>query len=123
MDWTDHEFYAKALVLGIDVGIEGIGVWLRKGRTQLFAHTFLVSLPQAAPLAKRRAKRAWRHARDSRQHREKLLQEWIVRHGILSKDALEEMWAKPEAFDRAFEHRHRAITSGIPSAHWPAPGF
>jgi hypothetical protein len=115
--WTEHEFYSKALVLGIDVGIEGIGVWLRKGGKPLFAHTFLVSLPEAAPLAKRRAKRAWRHARDSRQHREKMLKEWIVAHGILSKDALEQMWAKPEAFDRAFEHRHRAITTGIPSPH------
>lgn len=116
-EWNDHEFYTGALALGIDVGIEGIGVWLRKGRTNLFAHTFLVSLPEAAPLAKRRAKRAWRHARDSRQHREKMIREWIVRHGLLTQAALDEMWAKPEAFDRAFEHRHRAITKGIPSAH------
>lgn len=110
-------FYNKALVLGLDIGIEGIGVWLRKGRAPLFAHTFLVSLPEAAPLAKRRAKRAWRHARESRKHREKLLKEWIVRHGLLSQAALDEMWAKPKAFERPFEHRHRAIHSGVPSAH------
>jgi len=112
-----RRFYDKALVLALDVGIEGVGVWLRKGWKPLFAHTFLVSLPEAAPLARRRAKRAWRHARESRKRREKMLKEWIVRHGLLTQTMLDEMWANPKAFERPFEHRHRAIHNGVPSAH------
>jgi hypothetical protein len=42
---------------------------------------------------------------------------WVVRHGLLTKDALDEMWAKPKAFERPFEHRHRAIHGGVPSPH------
>ena len=113
--WSD--FYNKAVVLGLDVGIEGIGVWLRKGWRPIFAHTFLVSLPEAAPLAKRRAKRASRHARESRIRREKMLKDWIVKHGLLTQPEIDDMWAKPKAFERPFEHRYRATNGGVPSVH------
>ena len=43
-DWHQHEFYKSALVLGIDSGIDGIGVCLRKGEEILFAQTFLVGI-------------------------------------------------------------------------------
>lgn len=57
-DWKNDPFYTKAIVLGIDIGIEGIGLWLRKGPKPIFAQTFLVSLPASAPLKNRRQKRA-----------------------------------------------------------------
>ena len=113
--WTNHEFYQSALVLGLDIGIKGIGVWLRKGRKPIFAHTFIVSLPEAAPLKNRRQKRAWRHARQSRERRERMLQEWIIRYGLLSPERLKEKWNNPSVFERAFEHRHRAITNKLGS--------
>ncbi len=50
-DWANDPFYTSAVVLGIDVGIEGIGIWLRKGRNRVYARTFLFNTPQAAPLA------------------------------------------------------------------------
>ena len=52
VDWKAHPFYKSAVVLGIDIGIEGIGLWLRKGPKPIFAHTFRVSLPVSAPLKK-----------------------------------------------------------------------
>lgn len=118
--WKNHEFYAasgfdSAVVLGLDIGIEGIGVWLRKGPKPLFAHTFLVSLPEATPLKNRRQKRAWRHARQSRRKREQMLQKWIVRHGLLSPERLKKIWNNPSVFERAFEHRFRALTDKLAS--------
>ena len=110
--FTCVRFFAQA---HIDIGIEGIGLWLRKGKQPLFAHTFLVSLPEAAPLKNRRQKRAWRHARKSRAKREKDLQKWIVRHGLLTPERLKEKWNNPAVFERAFEHRHRAITGKLGS--------
>ena len=114
-DWKKDPFYESALVLGIDIGIEGIGLWLRLGRNPIFAHTFLVSLPVAAPLKNRRQKRATRHAHKSRKQRERMLQEWIVRHGLLTTERLKEKWNNPAVFERAFEHRHRAITGKLGS--------
>jgi hypothetical protein len=114
--WENHEFYSnKTLVLGLDIGIQGIGVWLRRGRKPIFGHTFLVSLPAAAPLKERRSKRAWKHARQSRERRERMLQKWIVRHGLLAAERVREKWNNPAVFDRAFDHRHRAITSELGS--------
>jgi hypothetical protein len=114
-DWKKDIFYTSAIVLGIDIGIEGIGIWLRKGPKPIFTHTFLVSLPVAAPLKNRRQKRASRHAHQSRERRERMLQEWIVRHGLLTPERLREKWSNPSVFERAFEHRHRAITGKLGS--------
>ena len=114
-DWKNDPFYKKAIVLGIDIGIEGIGLWLRKGLKPIFAHTFLVSLPASAPLKNRRQKRASRHARQSCERRERMLQEWIVRYGLLTPERLKEKWNNPAVFERAFEHRHRAITGKLGS--------
>ncbi|MGD1087094.1 MAG: HNH endonuclease domain-containing protein [Verrucomicrobiota bacterium] len=115
VDWKAHPFYKSAVVLGIDIGIEGIGLWLRKGPKPIFAHTFRVSLPVSAPLKNRRQKRASRHARKSRKRRERRLQEWIVRHGLLAPERLTEKWNNPSVFERAFEHRLRAINGKLAS--------
>ena len=68
-NWTNHEFYQNAVVLGLDIGIEGIGVWLRKGPECLFARTFEIPPPDSAPLRDRRLKRSARRARKSEKHR------------------------------------------------------
>jgi hypothetical protein len=110
--WRDHDFYTKAVVLGIDVGIEGIGLWLRRGRETLFAQTYLVTTPEAAPLSSRRAKRAWRRARASRRHRDRLFKAWITKFGLLSREDTEALWKNLQAFQTPFELRHRAIVEG-----------
>jgi hypothetical protein len=111
-DWKMHPFYRDALVLGLDIGIRGIGVWLRKGPETLFAQTYLINIPDAAPLADRRAKRALRRARRSCKIREKKLRQWIVRHGLLTQDQVNEMWRNTSAFQSAIDLRHRVVNEG-----------
>ncbi len=107
--WNKDSFYTSDLVLGLDIGMEGLGIWLRKGSQPIFAQTVLVELPKASPLAERRAKRAGRRARVSRKKREDLLKKWIVKHGLLSAERVEEIWHNPDVFKKGFEHRYRAI--------------
>jgi len=107
--WQQHSFYQSDLVLGLDIGIEGIGIWLRQGKKPVFAQTVLVELPTASPLKDRRSKRAQRRARVSLKKREAMLKEWIVKYGLLSKDRVEQIWENPSVFQRGFEHRYRAI--------------
>jgi hypothetical protein len=111
-DWKKHPFYTQSIVLGLDIGIRGIGVWLRKGAEPLFAQTFLVNIPDAAPLADRRQKRALRRSRRSMKIREKKLREWIVRFGLLSKDQVDQMWRNTSAFQSALDLRHRVVNEG-----------
>ncbi|MDI1313824.1 hypothetical protein, partial [Prosthecobacter sp.] len=67
---TAHPFYQSATVLAIDIGIEGIGLALRRGPKPLWTQTFEVSLPEAAPLESRRLKRGGRRTRSSRRARD-----------------------------------------------------
>ncbi len=68
--WTQHDFYSpETVALGIDIGIEGIGIAVRKGTELLYCKTLLVDLPEAQALAARRAFRASRHARKNRRTR------------------------------------------------------
>ena len=114
-NWQEDPFYTSSLVLGLDIGIEGIGVWLRKGPTPLFYRTYLVTLPDSAPLSGRRQMRAARRARKSRQHRENQLKAWIVKYGLLTKERVEEIWRNPKVFQNAFDLRHRAMNAGLKS--------
>ena len=50
---------------------------------------------------------------NSRAKRENDLQKWIVRHGLLTPERLKEKRNNPAVFERAFEHRHRAITGKL----------
>jgi len=111
-DWPNHFFYKEAVVLGIDIGIRGIGVWLRKGPAPLFAQTYLVNVPEAAPLEARRQKRAQRRARKSAKIREKKLRAWIVKYGLLTSAEVDSMWKNTNAFQTAHEHRHRVVNEG-----------
>lgn len=110
--WQADSFYKDAVVLGLDIGIEGIGVWLRKGSDCLFRRTFIIKLPSAAPLKERRMMRAARNARRSRRQRDRLLRAWIVRHGLLPEERVKAIWQDAKVFERAYEHRLRAITNG-----------
>lgn len=114
-DWLQHEFYKSALVLGIDSGIDGIGVCLRKGAEILFAQTFLVG-DTTRTLEERRLKRSWRRSRKGRKKREALLKQWIVRHKILPKGRVAEIWHDPKVFQNAFKHRLRGMEKPLGSA-------
>lgn len=108
--WKNHPFFApETVVLGIDIGIEGIGIAVRRGQECLFAKTLLVDLPEAKALAKRRAFRAARHARKNRKLRMRRLRELFSRHGL--------PWVDDDIMSRSdpFKLRHRAITGHLAS--------
>jgi hypothetical protein len=108
--WTDSPFYKSALVMGIDIGLEGIGVYLRKGAEELYAKTFLFDVPETGRLEGRRQKRAWRHARKNRATRRKRLKSLMETHGL--------HWVSDDVLSKTdpFQLRHRAVTTGIASA-------
>ena len=115
--WSTHEFYQSAVVLGLDIGIEGIGVWLRKGRKPLFYRTFKVTLPDAAPLESRRQKRTGRRTRQSRKHRDYLLRQWCQKWRLINEKDLQRLFAAPKKGEKSethkpFDLRLRAITEG-----------
>jgi 5-methylcytosine-specific restriction endonuclease McrA len=81
-DWKNEPFYTTAVVLGIDIGLEGIGVWLRKGLAPIYARTFIFETPDAAPLENRRGLRAGRRCRQAEQRREVALQKFCADFGL-----------------------------------------
>ncbi|MBR5293020.1 MAG: hypothetical protein IKU32_08945, partial [Clostridia bacterium] len=108
--WNQHKFYAPGtVVLGIDIGIEGIGIAVRKGTELLYCKTLLVDLPEAQALATRRAFRASRHARKNRRTRMRRLKALFAQHGL--------PWVDDDIMSRSdpFKLRHRAITSKLAS--------
>lgn len=108
--WNQHDFYAPDTVsLGIDIGIEGIGIAVRKGTNLLYCKTLLVDLPEAQALAARRAFRASRHARKNRRTRMRRLRLLFEKHGL--------PWVDDNIMSRSdpFKLRHRAITSKLVS--------
>ncbi len=108
--WSGHDFYAPDTVsLGIDIGIEGIGIAVRKGTDLLYCKTLLVDLPEAQALAARRTFRASRHARKNRRTRMRRLKALFAKHGL--------PWVSDEvmASSDPFKLRHRAITKTLAS--------
>lgn len=108
--WKAHPFYTEQVVLGIDIGIEGIGIYIRKGQEAIFGQTYLVDLPEAAPLANRRLKRAMRRSRASARHRDFLFRGWCEQFGIPLVDG------DAKARSDAWKTRFRAATKGVASA-------
>ncbi len=108
--WQESDFYSRAVVLGIDIGLQGIGVYLRKGREELFAKTLLFEVPETGRLEGRRQKRAWRHARKNRATRRSRLKVLMEKHGI--------PWVADEVLSKTdpFLLRHRAITGKLASS-------
>jgi hypothetical protein len=113
-NWSNSPFYTSSLVLAIDVGMEGIGIALRKGPEILFAQTFLIG-DTTRTLEERRAKRAWRRARASRKKREGMLKAWLIRHQILSKERIAAIWHDPSVFQDALKHRLRGVEKQLGS--------
>ena len=108
--WNNSDFFApNSVVLGIDIGIEGIGITIRKGAQWLYSKTLLVDLPEAKALATRRAFRASRHARKNRKTRMRRLKELFARHDL--------PWVSDDVMSRTdpFKLRHRAITGTLAS--------
>lgn len=108
--WQESDFYNKSVVLGIDIGLSGIGVYLRKGQQELFAKTLLFEVPETGRLEARRQKRAWRHARKNRATRRVRLKALMEKHGI--------PWVNDEVLSKTdpFILRHRAITGKLASS-------
>lgn len=96
-------------MLAVDIGIEGIGLCLRKGPDILVNKTLIFDLPQAEALKDRRAKRAWRHCRKNRKTRMHRLRKLFAKHDL--------PWPTLEVLSRTdpFVLRHRAITSLLAS--------
>ncbi len=107
--WKGHDFYTTAIVLGIDIGMEGIGISVRKGQEIHYAATW--NFPWPKSLADRRAKRAWRHCRKNLQVRMKRLRDLFQKYDI--------PWFEDR--DPALLHsdpfvlRYRALTSRLAS--------
>lgn len=108
--WRDDPFFAEdSVVLAVDVGIEGIGIAVRRGQEWLFCKSLLVNLPEAKALANRRQYRAARHARKNRRKRMRRLKELFLQHDL--------PWVSDDILSRSdpFLLRHRAITGTLAS--------
>jgi hypothetical protein len=105
--WQTHPFYTSAIVLGLDVGLEGIGVCVRRGREILYAKTWLYDVPAAARLEGRRQLRGARHCRANRKTRLHRLRLLFAKHGLpwLADDSPALRNSDP------FILRHRAVES------------
>ena len=108
--WNSHPFFAPdTVVLGLDIGIEGIGITIRKGQNWVYSKTLLVDLPESKALAERRAFRASRHARKNRKKRMRRLQELFKKHDL--------PWVDDDIMSRSdpFKLRYRAINGKLAS--------
>ena len=105
--WQRHPFYETSVVLGLDVGLEGIGGCVRSGPEILYAKTWLYDVPEAARLEGRRQLRGARHCRANRKTRLHRLRELFERHGLpwLADDSSALRNSDP------FFIRHRAVAS------------
>ena len=104
------EFYTgESVVLGLDIGIEGIGITIRRGKEWLYSRTLLVDLPEAKALAQRRQFRASRHARKNRRVRMRRLAALFEKHGL--------PWVPDEVYSRSdpFKLRYRALVGTLAS--------
>jgi hypothetical protein len=110
--WAAHDFYTKAVVLGIDIGIEGIGVYLRRGPEELWAKSVEVDLPEAEALKTRRQMRAARHCRSNRKRRLRRLRALMEKHGLPWPD---DKQMGNDGRSDPFILRHRALNQGVGS--------
>lgn len=109
--WKQHDFFSPdAVVLGLDIGIEGIGIAVRRGTELLYCKSLLVDLPEAEALATRRQMRAARHARKNRRVRMRRLKALFEKHDL--------PWVPDEISERSdpFVLRYRAIAGQHPLA-------
>lgn len=107
--WKSHSFYQKDIVLGIDIGLKGIGICVRRGPEIVYAKTWMVDLPAAQALADRRAKRAWRHCRENRKVRLSRLKQLFAEHGLPWFEDKDPALLRTDPYLL----RHRAVTSQL----------
>ena len=100
-DWSSHEFYRRSLVLGIDVGLSYIGIYLRLGDQPLVGETVVYSSRDS--LVQRRQLRHLRRNRRSLRQRIFRLRQWCDQFGL--PWAAKADWQP--AMERAFLLRHR----------------
>lgn len=108
--WAKDDFYAPdTVVLGLDIGMEGLGIALRQGREWIYCRTLLMDLPKAAALAERRQMRAARHARKNYRCRMRRLKALFLKHGL--------PWVSDEVYERSdpFQLRYRAMNQTLAS--------
>lgn len=108
--WQQDPFFAPdTVVLGIDIGVEGIGIAVRKGAELLYCKSLIMELPQAAALKERRQLRASRHARKNRHTRMYRLSKLFEKHGL--------PWVSKEIMSKSdpFVLRYRAINGKLAS--------
>jgi hypothetical protein len=110
--WSSHEFYNSAVVLGIDIGIEGIGLYLRRGPEEIWAKSVQMELPEAEPLKNRRQMRAARHCRKNRKLRTRRLKSLMETHGLPWPD---DKQMGNDGRSDPFILRHRALNQGVGS--------
>lgn len=110
-DWRSHQFYTSSVVLAIDVGLEGIGVCVRKGEDIVYAKTWQYDIPEAARLESRRLSRSQRHCRANRKTRLVRLKALFQKHGLpwLDNKSHAVLHSDP------FILRHRAVTKKLAS--------
>jgi len=109
--WQDHEFYTSSLVLGIDIGLEGIGVFLRRGPQTLYEKTLIYRIPQTNALGQRRQYRAARRCRKNRRTRLKRLEKLFRHHGLPWFEGDDDALTRSDPFLL----RHRALTKKLAS--------
>lgn len=108
--WENNPFFAPdSVVLGIDIGVEGIGIAVRKGAELLYCKSLIMELPESAALAKRRQYRAARRARKNRHTRMYRLRKLFEKHGL--------PWVSDEIMSKSdpFVLRYRAINGKLAS--------
>lgn len=102
--WRNNDFYADdTVVLGLDMGIEGIGICIRRGSKILYCKSLLVNTPEAGALAERRALRASRHTRKNRRTRLSRLKKLFASHQLPWVDGPALLHTDPYLL------RHRAV--------------
>lgn len=112
--WLEHPFYSDdTIALGIDIGIKGIGICVRKGRSIIYSKTLVAELPDQSPLAARRQMRAARRARKNRKVRMNRLRRLFEEHGLPWIDETDPAFTRSDPF----ELRHRAMQKGVSSSH------
>ena len=102
-------FSAESVVLGLDIGIEGIGITVRRGKEWLYSRSLLVDLPEAKALEKRRLFRAARRTRKNRRVRMRRLAMLFEKHGL--------PWVSDDVYARSDPYmlRHRALKGRLAS--------
>lgn len=108
--WQQDPFFAPdTVVLGIDIGVEGIGIAVRKGAELLYCKSLIMELPESAALKKRRQRRAARRARKNRHTRMYRLHKLFEKHGL--------PWVSDEIMSKSdpFVLRYRAINGKLAS--------